>query len=223
MEVLYFDNHIVVVKKAPGIPTQAVDGASLEQEARAWAKKQFAKKGEVFLYVAHRLDKPVSGIVLLAKTSKALERMQKAFRERRTQKTYVALLEGVLEKDEGLLEDFLVQGEFRTYISSEDNPQAKRCRLAYKVLEKMPFSTLVEIDLQTGRYHQIRAQFSHLGHPVVGDVKYGAKHIANRPSHIALHHQKMAFVHPVTQEQMFFESPPPRDWKDWAQELALFF
>ncbi|MBX9924334.1 MAG: RNA pseudouridine synthase [Rhabdochlamydiaceae bacterium] len=223
MQVLYFDNHIVVVKKAAGIPSQAVDGASVEQEARVWAKKQFLKKGEVFLYVAHRLDKPVSGIVLLAKTSKALERLQKAFRERRMQKTYIALVEGVLPEDQGVLENYLAQEEFRTSISSAENPQAKLSRLSYKVLEKMPNSSLVEIDLHTGRYHQIRAQFSHLGHPVVGDVKYGARHIANHPSHIALHHQKMEFFHPVTLEKMIFETPPPREWKEWAQDLSLFF
>jgi 23S rRNA pseudouridine1911/1915/1917 synthase len=223
VQVLYFDNHIVVVKKASGIPTQAVDGVSLEQEARVWAKKQFEKKGEVFLYVAHRLDKPVSGIVLLAKTSKALERLQKAFRERSMQKTYVALLEGALEKEQGVLENYLAQQEFRTMITSQEDPKGKLCRLSYKVLERMPFSSLVEIDLHTGRYHQIRAQFSHLGHPVVGDVKYGAKHISNRPSQIALHHQKIEFSHPVTQKNMLFEVPPPRDWKDWIEDLSLFF
>lgn len=223
MEVLYFDNHIIVVRKAPGIPTQAIDGASVEREARVWAKKQFDKKGDVFLYVAHRLDKPVSGIVLLAKTSKALERLQKAFRERRMQKTYVALVEGSLQEDHGVLEDYLAQAEFRTSISSAENPQAKLCRLSYKVLERLPYSSLVEIDLHTGRYHQIRAQFSHLGHPIVGDVKYGARHIANRPGQIALHHQRMEFFHPVTQAKMFFESSPPREWKEWAQELSLFF
>ena len=104
-----------------------------------------------------------------------------------------------------------------------ENPQGKLSRLSYKVLEKMPNSSLVEIDLHTGRYHQIRAQFSHLGHPVVGDVKYGARHIANHPSHIALHHQKMEFFHPVTLEKMIFETPPPREWKEWAQDLSLFF
>lgn len=223
MQVLYFDNHIVVVRKAAGIPTQAEDGVSLEQEVRRWAKIQFEKKGEVFLYVAHRLDKPVSGIVLLAKTSKALERLQKAFRERRMQKTYVALVEGKILDEQATLENYLTQAEFRTRISSKEDSQAKLCSLSYKVLERMPFASVVEIDLHTGRYHQIRAQFSHLGHPIVGDVKYGAKHIANRPSHIALHHQKMEFFHPVTQEKMIFETPPPRDWKEWAQDLSVFY
>ncbi len=223
MQVLYFDNHIVVVRKAAGIPTQAEDGVSLEQEARQWAKVQFAKNGKVFLYVAHRLDKPVSGIVLLAKTSKALERLQKAFRERRMQKTYVALVEGEILKEQGTLENYLTQEEFRTRISSKEDSQAKLSSLSYKVLERMPFASIVEIDLHTGRYHQIRAQFSHLGHPIVGDVKYGAKHIANHPGHIALHHQKMEFSHPVTQEKMIFETPPPRDWKEWAQDLSVFY
>ncbi len=223
MDVAYFDNHIVVVKKPAGIPTQSMEENSVEKEARAWAKKQFDKKGEVFLYALHRLDKPVSGIVLLAKTSKALERLHESFRQKQMKKTYIALVEGVIEEDCGVLENYLTQLEFRSSVSTEEDPKAKLCRLSFKVLERTPFSSLLEIDLETGRYHQIRCQLSHLGHPVVGDLKYGAKYISSRQGHIALHHQKMQFPHPITKEVLEFEVLPSRDWQDWVQELALFF
>ena len=223
MEIVYFDNHIVVVKKPAGIPTQSTEENSVELEARAWAKKQFDKKGDVFLYALHRLDKPVSGIVLLAKTSKALERLHESFRQKKMKKTYIALVEGSVGADSGSLENYLTQMEFRSCVSNETDPKAKLCRLSYKVLERTPFSTLLEIDLETGRYHQIRCQLSHLGHPVVGDLKYGAKYISGKKGHIALHHQKMELPHPITKEMLTFEVPPSKDWKQWQQELALFF
>ncbi len=222
MQILYFDNHIVVVKKNAGIPTQSTEGNSVEFEARTWAKKQFNKKGDVFLHALHRLDKPVSGIVLLAKTSKALERLHESFRNKRMKKTYVALVEGVIQEEAGALENYLTQGEFRALESSEKEPKAKLCRLTYKVLEKKPFSTLLEIDLETGRYHQIRCQLSLFGHPVVGDLKYGAKYVSSRLGHIALHHQQMEFPHPVTKETLKFEVEPTRDWQEWVEDLSSF-
>ncbi len=223
MQVLYFDNHIVVVKKAAGIPTQSMEGNSLENEARAWAKKQFNKQGDVFLHALHRLDKPVSGIVLLAKTSKALERLHESFRNKKMKKTYIALVEGVIPEDSGVLENYLMQGEFRSFPSTECDPKSKFCRLTYKVLERTPFSSLLEIDLETGRYHQIRSQFSLFGHPVVGDLKYGARYVSSRQGHIALHHQRMELPHPITKETLKFEVSPSRDWQEWVQDLSLFF
>lgn len=222
MQIVYFDNHIVVVRKPAGIPTQSEEETSVEIEARIWAKKQFNKNGEVFLYALHRLDKPVSGIVLLAKTSKALERLHKSFREKQMKKTYVALVEGVIKENSGVLEHYLAQGEFRSLASVESDPNAKFCRLSYTVIERTSFSSLVEIDLETGRYHQIRCQFSQLGHPVVGDLKYGAKYISGRKNHIALHHQKMQFPHPVTKEILSFEVPPLKEWEEWIHQLAQF-
>lgn len=223
MDILYFDNHIVVVKKPAGIPTQSTEENSAELEARAWAKEHFKKSGEVFLYALHRLDKPVSGVLLLAKTSKALERLHEAFRQKLMKKTYVALVEGRVPEESGVLENYLSQIEFRSLISHENDPSAKFCRLSYKVLKRTPYSTLLEIDLETGRYHQIRCQLSHLGHPIVGDLKYGAKYMARKRPHIALHHQKMEFPHPVTKERLSFETPPSRSWEEWERELSLFF
>ena len=213
---------MVVVSKPAGVPTQSEEGDSAEKQARAWAKEQFAKAGDVFLYALHRLDKPVSGVLLLAKTSKALERLHESFRLRQMRKTYVALVEGCIKEDLGTLENYLVQGEFRSLVTTEKDPKAKFCRLSYKVLEKDSFYSLLEIDLETGRYHQIRSQLSHLGHPIVGDLKYGAKFIAGRQSHIALHHQRMEVPHPVTKKTLFFESKPSKEWKEWIRELAMF-
>lgn len=222
MEVLYFDNHMVVVNKPAGIPTQSEEGDSVEKQARVWAKEKFAKTGDVFLYALHRLDKPVSGVLLLAKTSKALERLHESFRLRHMKKTYIALVEGCVKQGQGLLENYLVQGEFRSLITTDKDPKGKLCRLSYKVLEMDSFYSLLEIDLETGRYHQIRSQLSHLGHPIVGDLKYGAKFIAGRPGHIALHHQRMEVPHPTTKKMLVFEANPPRNWTEWIRELAVF-
>jgi len=222
MQILYYDNHVVVVNKAAGLATQSEEEDSVEQQARLWAKKQFCKRGDVFLYAVHRLDKPVSGILLLGKTSKALERLHASFRAQQMKKTYIALLEGALSEKKGVLEDYLVQEAFCASVAHEKNPQAKRCRLSFQVLEQTSLYSLVEIDLETGRYHQIRCQFAHRGHPIVGDLKYGAKFIGKYSGEIALHHQKMQFPHPITKEILSFEAQPPREWKGWAQELSVF-
>jgi 23S rRNA pseudouridine1911/1915/1917 synthase len=222
MDVLYFDNHLVVVNKPGGVSTQAEEGDSVEKRARLWAKQTFQKTGDVFLYAVHRLDKPVSGILLLAKTSKALIRLHESFRERKMKKTYVALVEGRLEADEGVFEDYLKQTEFRTEVSFQKDPKAKQCRLVYKVLQRDSFYSLVEIDLQTGRYHQIRCQFAARGHPIVGDRKYGAKFLARQQGTIALHHQKMQMIHPTTKELLTFKAPLPKNWQEWTLELAAF-
>ncbi len=223
MDIVYFDNHIVVVHKTAGIPTQSEEETSVEKEARIWAKDHFGKKGDVFLHALHRIDKPVSGLVLLAKTSKALERLHASFRAKQMRKTYFALVEGSLREDFGVMEDFLVQEEYKARVATSSSSKAKACRLSYKVIRKTPYSSLVEIDLETGRYHQIRCQFANKGHPIVGDSKYGAKCILRREARIALHHQKMEFPHPVTKELLRFEVLPSRSWDEWEKDLDLFF
>lgn len=190
--VLYCDNHLLVVNKPPGVATQP----DLEEAAKAWIKHRFKKEGAVFLHVIHRLDKPASGLVLCARTSKALSRLQEAMRRREIQKTYVAEVEGHLSCPQAELKHFLVHGDHKAYVSAE----GKEAILRYRVIKEKKQSTVVEIELETGRYHQIRAQFAALGHPLLGDEKYGSKVPYGKG--IALTHVKLVFMHPVTKERV---------------------
>lgn len=195
--VIYCDNHLLAVEKPAGIPTQP----ELEERAKAWVKKKFEKPGKVFLEPIHRLDKPVSGLVLFARTSKALSRLQALMRERKIKKTYLGLVVGNLTAAEGTLTHNLVHDEFRARVSKE----GKEAILHYRVLTSRGSSHLVEIELETGRYHQIRAQFAAIGCPIVGDKKYGSRQEFSEAG-IALQHRKMEFVHPVTQARMLLEA-----------------
>ena len=207
MEIIYSDNHLLVIVKPADLSTQPHEGEgdNLLDRAKAWVKKEFKKSGNVFLEPIHRLDKPVSGLVLFARTSKALSRLQEQMRQRKISKTYFAWVEGTLPQPQGTLEHYLVHGDHRAHLVSSNHPEAKLARLHYKTLEQKEGMTAVEIDLETGRYHQIRAQFSAIGAPVVGDRKYGSK-LPWKNGGIALHHGKLAFEHPVTKEAIILES-----------------
>ena len=202
LEVLYLDNHLLAVNKPAGLLTQPndTDNPDLETQAKAWIKEKFQKKGNVFLHPIHRLDKPVSGIVLFARTSKALSRLNAQMRQKAIQKIYFAQVEGHLSSDKGELRHTLSHEAYHAKVSS----QGKEAHLSYRVLYADAQSTFVEIDLHTGRYHQIRAQFSYIGHPIVGDIKYGSIHKTPR---IALHHMKSLFEHPISKEQVTLISP----------------
>ncbi len=197
MRIIYCDNHLLVVSKPAGLSTQPHDGEdSLSDRAKAWIKKEFQKPGSVFLEPIHRLDKPVSGLVLFARTSKALSRLQEMMRQHQIEKTYYAWIEGELPEPEGTLEHLLIHGDHRAHV----HPEGKLARLHYRQIAQGNGKTQLEIILETGRYHQIRAQFSAIGYPIVGDVKYGAK----APGKIALHHGRLRFCHPVTKENLEF-------------------
>ena len=206
-EIVFCDNHLLVAAKPAGLLTQPDESGkfSLEEWAKVWVKKEFNKPGNVFLHCIHRLDKPVSGLVLFARTSKALSRLNEQSRHLEIQRTYIAEVEGILSQKEGRLDHYLIHGDHAAIVAKEGDRDAKHARLTYEVLRFLQHSTLVSIELETGRYHQIRAQFSAIGHPVVGDGRYGAKPL---PS-IHLHSAKLSFQHPVTQEILRFESPAP--------------
>ncbi len=159
----------------------------------------------MFLEPIHRLDKPVSGIVLFARTSKALSRLQAQMRDKKISKTYLALVEGTLPSFEGTLEHYLIHGSHRASVVSSSNPEGKGAILHYRVVQSDDKTSLVEIFLETGRYHQIRAQLSAIGCPVVGDSKYGST-LHWHGSAIALHHSKMILRHPVTSEEIILEN-----------------
>lgn len=191
--ILLCDNHILVVDKPAEIATQP----DLVELAKAWVKKKFNKPGNVFLEPIHRLDKPVSGVVLFARTSKALSRLQEQMRERKMEKIYYAWVEGAPKKDRGELRHLLLHGEFRAEIS----PQGKEAILEYEVLKKEKNRAQLRITLHTGRYHQIRAQLAAIGCPVLGDTKYGSKVSWEGPG-IALVAKELSFTHPVTHERL---------------------
>jgi 23S rRNA pseudouridine1911/1915/1917 synthase len=204
VEVIYIDNHLLIAVKPAGIPTQPPGDNFLDQ-AKEYIKKRFQKPGKVFLEPIHRLDKPVSGLVLFARTSKALSRLQEMMRNQLIEKTYFAEVEGSLPAHEGTLEHYLLHGEHRAIVVSPTHKEGKRARLHYRVLKTEKGKSFVAIQLETGRYHQIRAQFSAMGCPVVGDQKYGSNK-ALKDERIALHHGQLSFSHPVSHEKISFKT-----------------
>lgn len=205
-EIVFCDNHLLVAVKPAGLLTQPdnTGSESLVEFGKAWVKREYQKEGNVFLQPLHRLDKPVSGLVLFARTSKALSRLNEQMRNQEIQRVYIAEVEGIVSAKIGRLDHCLLHGDRRAIVTKEG--EGKHARLTYEVLHYMPHSTVVQIALETGRYHQIRAQFSAIGHPVVGDERYGAH---SQGHEIRLHCAKIAFEHPVTRETLTFESPPP--------------
>lgn len=207
---LFEDNHLLVLNKPAGLLTQpsGTEQDSLEQQAKAWIKEIYHKPGNVFLEAVHRLDKPVSGVVVFGKTSKALSRLNASMRTKKAHKIYWAWVEGSVNLDQDTLEHTLVHDAFHAKLVDPDHPEGKVASLNYKVLQRRNDRTLLEIELETGRYHQIRLQLAALGHPIWGDRKYGGiKQYA--PDAIALHHRCLQMPHPVSQTWLTFEAPLP--------------
>jgi 23S rRNA pseudouridine1911/1915/1917 synthase len=202
MQIIFSDNHVLVVLKPSGLSTQPHYPIkdNLTDLAKNWVKKECNKPGDVYLEPIHRLDKPVSGLVLFARTSKALTRLQQSMREKQICKTYFAWVEtGSNLKSSGALEHTLTHVNHRAKVVRANHVQGKLALLDYVIIEQKGDLSLVEIKLHTGRYHQIRAQFSAIGSPVAGDVKYGSKkHLLKQK--IALHHGCMSFPHPITKK-----------------------
>ncbi len=215
MHPLFEDNHLLVLNKPAGLLTQpsGTEQDSLEQQAKAWLKEVYHKPGNVFLEAIHRLDKPVSGIVVFGKTSKALTRLNASIRAKQARKIYWAWVEGSIALNEGELEHFLLHDDFHARVVDANHPEGKIARLIYRVLKRKKERTLLEIELVTGRYHQIRLQLAALGHPIWGDHKYGARS-KYEPEAIALHHQCLQLPHPVSQTWLTFEAPPPSAFKE---------
>lgn len=206
IEVLYEDNHMMVVNKPAGMATQDAPGEeeSLEAQVKAWIKEKYHKPGAVYLHAIHRLDKPVSGIVVFAKTSKALSRLNEEIRLKKTKKQYVAMIEGIPKKNEATLQHYLFHGEHKALLS--DAKKGQLAKLTYRILKKNRDQSLVSILLDTGRYHQIRAQFSIEGHPILGDKKYGST-VSFHGKAIALHHYQFSIAHPISKEMLTFTAP----------------
>lgn len=200
MEVLHCDNHLLVVDKPAGLSVQPY----LLDAAKAWIKEHTGKE-RPFLEVIHRLDRPVSGVVIFARTSKALSRLNEMQRGRSMRKRYLALVEGRVRAHEGVLEHSLLHARGHARIARGDDRRAKRARLKFRCLKRESKTSLLEIELETGRYHQIRVQLAAIGHPIVGDALYGSR-IHWHSGAIALQHAEVQCAHPVTKEMHSFQS-----------------
>ncbi len=219
LRILFQDNHCIAVYKPPGLLTQSDQSRepSLLEQVRDWIKSEHGKPGNVYLGMVHRLDRPVAGAVLFAKTSKAASRLSEQIRERKAGKFYRAVVEGTPDPPASELVHYLCkQRSLKATVFPREAPDAKRAELSYRVLESAGGRSELEILLKTGRFHQIRAQLGFIGHPVVGDVKYGAQDPLPE-GRIALYAQKLIFRHPVTKENLTIESPPPPEWAEYLR------
>lgn len=224
MTVLYEDNHIIAVNKTCSEIVQGdkTGDTPLSEIVKAYIKEKYNKPGEVFLGVTHRLDRPTSGVVLFARTSKALTRLNAMFQSHeQIQKTYWAIVQGAPKMPEGRLENWLIRNEQqnKSYIAKPNANNAKKAILNYRTLVRGENYTLLEIDLETGRHHQIRCQLAAIGCPIKGDLKYGAKR-SNPDGGISLHARQIAFIHPVSKQPICITAPVPED-SLWQQLAAL--
>ncbi|MBQ6790090.1 MAG: RNA pseudouridine synthase [Paludibacteraceae bacterium] len=225
MTVLYEDNHIIAVNKTCNEIVQGdkTGDTPLSETVKAYIKAKYNKPGEVFLGVTHRLDRPTSGVVLFARTSKALTRLNEMFKSHeQIKKTYWAIVQGAPKIPEARLENWLVRNEKlnKSFIAKSGVKDAKQAVLNCKTLVRGDNYSLLEVDLETGRHHQIRCQLAAIGCPVKGDLKYGAKR-SNPDGGICLHARKIEFIHPVSKENICITAPVPNDslWQQLAASL----
>jgi 23S rRNA pseudouridine1911/1915/1917 synthase len=222
LQVLFEDNHLIIINKRPGDIVQGdkTGDKPLSDVVKEYIKDKYNKPGEVFLGTIHRLDRPTSGIVAFARTSKALERMNEQFRNKEPKKTYWAVVEGKVEKKSQRLVNYLVknQEKNKSRVCKPEVTGAKEAILTYDVKGAGDNYTYVEVELETGRHHQIRVQLYVNGNIIKGDVKYGARR-SNKDGSIHLHSRKLSFVHPIKKEPMTVLAPPPKDalWDDFLK------
>lgn len=214
MEVLYEDNHIIIVNKSSGEIVQGdkTGDIPLSETVKEWIKVKHQKPGNVFLGVVHRLDRPVSGIVVFAKTSKALSRLNDMFRTGDVHKTYWAIVKNRPKELEATLTHWIVRNEKqnKSYAHDKEVKNSKKAILSYKVIGASVKYTLVEVHLMTGRHHQIRCQLAKIGCPIKGDLKYGAER-SNPDGSISLLSRRADFIHPVSKENISVTAPLPQD------------
>ena len=214
LQVLFEDNHIIIVNKRAGDIVQGdkTGDTPLSDVVKAYIKNKYTKPGNVYLGTVHRLDRPTSGIVIFAKTSKALPRLNKLFLSKDIKKTYWAVVKQPPPKPEGTLVHWLKKNQKtnKSYAYNKEVKDSKKGILHYKTIKKLDNYTLLEINLETGRHHQIRVQLSSIGSPLKGDLKYGFDR-SNKDASIHLHARAIAFIHPVKKEQILVSAPLPND------------
>ena len=223
MQPIYEDNHIIVVAKQAGEIVQAdkTGDRTLADDVKDYIKERYAKPGAVFLGIPHRLDRPVSGLCVLARTSKALARLNEMFRTGKVRKTYWAIVKDLPPEPEGTLTHWLVRNEKqnKSFAYDHERPGAKRAVLDYRLIGHSQRYHLLEVQLHTGRHHQIRCQLARMGCPIVGDLKYGAPR-SNPDGSICLHARRVAFEHPVSHQPIDVEAPLPAlpIWQAFGEE-----
>lgn len=224
MKVLYEDNHIIVVNKAAGEIVQGdkTGDESLCDTMKQYLKEKYNKPGNVFVGLPHRLDRPVSGVVVLAKTSKALERLNEMFRTSAVKKIYWAISKESPLQPEGELRGWILRNESRnkSFVYNKEVKGSKEAILDYRTIAHSQNYTLIEVELKTGRHHQIRCQLSAMGCPIKGDLKYGAKR-SNPDGSISLHARRVEFIHPVSKIPLCIVAPVPDDrlWQSFEEKL----
>ena len=222
MKVLYEDNHIIVINKEAGEIVQGdkTGDASLCDTMKQYLKEKYAKPGNVFIGLPHRLDRPVSGIVVFAKTSKALERLNRMFSEGSVKKIYWALTKGIPNPTEAEINSWILRNEKmnKSFSYPKEVKGAKRALLHYRLAAASQNYNLIEVELKTGRHHQIRCQLSSIGCPIKGDLKYGAQR-SNPDGSISLHARYIEFTHPVSKELIAITAPLPGDrlWQSFEK------
>ena len=211
LKIIYEDNHIIVVEKPVNIPSQSdkTGDKDLLTMIKEYLKEKYHKQGEAYLGLVYRLDRPVGGVMVYAKTSKAAARLSEQIRQKQFTKKYLVIVDGKMEQKQGILEDYLWKNE-RTNTSKvveEGTKNAKYAKLEYEVLKYVPETNLsvLKIKLETGRHHQIRVQLSHAGHSIYGDQKYGSR---GKGKQIALWAYELSFIHPITKEKLNFTDMP---------------
>ena len=214
LQVLFEDNHLLIVNKRAGDITQGdkTGDKPLSEIVKEYIKHKYNKPGNVYLGVVHRLDRPTSGVIIFARTSKALERLNKMLREKNIQKTYWAIIKNKPKKEKDTLVNYLKKNpkNNKSTAFSKEVSGSKKAVLHYTIIQKLENYTLLEIDLETGRHHQIRTQLSAIGCPIKGDLKYGFAR-SNKDGSIHLHARKITFSHPVTKEKIQLFAPTPND------------
>lgn len=220
LDVLYEDNHIIAVNKSTSDIVQGdkTGDTPLSDMVKAYIKKKYKKEGDVFLGVVHRLDRPVSGVVIFARTSKALTRLNKMFQDKEVKKTYWAVVKNIPQDDAAELRHYMVKNgeKNKSYAYPNDKKGSKLAVLSYKMISSSANYHLLEVHLQTGRHHQIRCQLSKIGCPIRGDLKYGFAR-SNEDGGINLHSRKLELVHPVKKEKISIVAPPPKSDNLWAE------
>ena len=213
MNIIYEDNHLIIINKAPGELSQSdiTKDPSLVDDLKVYLKHKYQKKGNVYLGLVNRLDRPTSGLLIFSKTSKSLIRMNKIQKLRKIKKTYYAVTEKRPKNESDQLINYLKknQSKNKSFVVNENDPKAKKAILKYRLIKKLKNYFLLEVILETGRHHQIRCQLSNIGCPIKGDVKYGAKR-PNKDRSISLHSKKIEFTHPVSNKELTFIAEPPK-------------
>ena len=224
MTVVYEDNHIIIVNKTASEIVQGdkTGDVPLSETVKQYLKEKYQKPGNVFIGVTHRLDRPVSGLVVFAKTSKALSRLNEMFKNSEVKKTYWAIVKQTPAETEGELVNYLVRNEKqnKSYAYDTEKPGSKKAILHYRLIARSDNYSLLEVDLKTGRHHQIRCQLAKMGCPIKGDLKYGFPR-SNPDASICLHARRVCFVHPVSKELIDVVAPVPSDnlWRSLASSL----